>query len=188
MIPAQKSDKEKVKQILIASFNDNPAINFIVKKGSRRDKRLENLMDYAFDVCLSFGEVFLSDDKTACALILFPEQRKGIKSLLLDLRLVFNCMGLPKAIKVAKREKYRKNVRPSSIYYLWFIGVDPKYQGQGIGTKLMHELIDGSREIDLPLYLETTVEKNVGWYEQLGLSVFHEAQLHCKFFFLRSKT
>ena len=45
--------------------------------------------------------------------------------------------------------------------YLWFVGVDPAHQGQGIGRTLMAELHEWSEPTGLPVYLETGTPSNV---------------------------
>jgi hypothetical protein len=43
--------------------------------------------------------------------------------------------------------------------YLWFIGVDPEYQGQDIGNNLLDNIIKGSDKRQRPVYLETSTLK-----------------------------
>jgi ribosomal protein S18 acetylase RimI-like enzyme len=40
--------------------------------------------------------------------------------------------------------------------YLWFIGVHPNAQNNGVGQKLMTELVDESERMERPIYLETS--------------------------------
>ncbi len=76
MIRANYKDKDIVINILARSFNDNKSANYIVKQDGEREQRLKKVMEYSFNVCFSFGEVFLSDDKKGCALILLPEKKR----------------------------------------------------------------------------------------------------------------
>ena len=60
---------------------------------------------------------------------------------------------------------------PTSHWYLAAIGVDPEHQGEGLGSTLV---TSGLRRADLqnvPIYLETETEGNVGWYEGFGFEV-----------------
>jgi ribosomal protein S18 acetylase RimI-like enzyme len=56
------------------------------------------------------------------------------------------------------------------INYLWFIGVDPEYTNKGAGTRLLHEIIKDS---DRPIYLETSVHRNLSWYQKNGFELYH---------------
>jgi len=62
--------------ILANSFDNNKSVNYIIKQDKKRAERIKNLIKYSFDMCYFFGNVFLSDNKKACALILLPEKKK----------------------------------------------------------------------------------------------------------------
>ena len=88
MIKANQGDKQLIVDILTKSFQSNQSVNYIAKQDSKRTERISSLMDYSFEVCHSFGDVFLSDDKKACALVLYPDKKKTtFKSILLDVKL-----------------------------------------------------------------------------------------------------
>ena len=85
MIRAQPEDKDLVVNILADSFEDNKSVNYIVRQDKKRSQRIKQLMAYSYDVCNLFGDVFLSEDKTGCALIILPDKKKTtLKSILLD--------------------------------------------------------------------------------------------------------
>src|SRR6185312_1340531 len=77
MIKATYKDKDRVVDILAKSFDDNQSVNYIVKQDKKRNQRIRKLMVYSFDICYLYGEVFLADDKSGCALILFPDKKKN---------------------------------------------------------------------------------------------------------------
>ena len=77
MIRAKSTDKELIVNILSKSFDDNKSVNYIVKQDSRRAERMKKLMEYSFDICHLFGDVFLTDDKKGCALIVMPDNKKN---------------------------------------------------------------------------------------------------------------
>ncbi|HEY5463874.1 MAG TPA: hypothetical protein VIJ95_11510 [Hanamia sp.] len=77
MIKATNKDRERVIDILAKSFNDNQSVNYIVKQDQKRNQRIRKLMAYSFDVCYLYGEVYLTHDKSGCALILFPDKKKN---------------------------------------------------------------------------------------------------------------
>src|SRR3954451_20701036 len=105
MNKALYSDKEIVIDILARSFYENKSVNYVIKDDNRKLQRIKSLMDYSFEVCFLFGEVLLSDDRKGCALILFPDKKKTTgRTIMLDLKLVFTCLGIKNLLKTLDRE------------------------------------------------------------------------------------
>ncbi|MFM9500732.1 GNAT family N-acetyltransferase, partial [Streptomyces galilaeus] len=69
--------------------------------------------------------------------------------------------------------------------YLWFIGVDPVAQSQGVGSKLLQDIIDYSNSNNRPIYLETSTVKNLPWYEKFGFEVYNEQDLTYHLYFFK---
>lgn len=187
MTKADYGDKQRVIDILADSFDSNKSVNYIVKQDQKRASRLRALMDYSFEVCFHFGEVYLSDDKNACALILYPDKKRTtLKSILLDVKLIFFCVGIENIKKALDRESKIKKLQPDeAMYYIWFIGVDPKFQNTGIGSRLLSEVIEDGRNKKRALYLETSTMKNLPWYKKFGFKVYNELDISYKLFFLK---
>lgn len=189
MKKAEYNDKILVVDILTQSFENNQSVNYIVKQDKNRVKRISALMDYSFEVCYLFGDVFLSDDKRACALILYPDKKKtALKSILLDARLILSSVGIKNIQRTLERESLIKKIQPKEqMSYLWFIGVDCEYQNSGIGTGLLMDIIKYSDLQNRPVYLETSTLKNLPWYQKYGFTIYHELDLSYKLYFLRKE-
>lgn len=187
MKSASYKDKGLVTAILTKSFDTNQSINYVVKQDGKRTSRIKALMDYSFEVCYLFGDIFLSDDKKACALVLYPDKKRTTpKSILLDVKLILSCIGIENIKKTLSREALVKKIQPKvPMYYLWFIGVETDSQNTGIGSSLLNEVIKDSESKRRPVYLETSTLKNLPWYEKFGFYIYHEAELSYKLFFLR---
>ncbi|WMJ72378.1 GNAT family N-acetyltransferase [Cytophagaceae bacterium ABcell3] len=189
MVKAAYSDKQLVVDLLSEAFDTNNSVNFIVKQDKKRKERVKHLMAYAFDMCQLFGEVYLSADRKACALMFFPEKKRNTaKSLCLDIKLAFNCIGISNIAKVLKREGNIKKFYPKEHFsYLWFIGVRPSDQGKGLGESLLKELIQLSESRGRPFYLETSMKINVNFYKKLGFEIYNELKKPHHIFLLRKK-
>ena len=146
-------------------------------------------MDYSFEVCYMFGDVFLSDDRKACALILYPDKKKTtFKSVLLDIKLIFSFIGVENIKKALARESKIKQLQPKELmYYLWFIGVDSECQNKGIGSILLNEIIRDSKHKQRPIYLETSTLKNIPWYEKFGFTVYNKLDFGYELFCMRKE-
>ena len=188
MIRAEQKDKELIVNILSKSFDDNQSVNYIVKQDSNRAERMKKLMEYSFDVCHLFGDVFLTDDKKGCALIVMPDKKKTtLKSISLDAKLALSCIGLSNLKKAMAREAAINKLHPKSpMYYLWFIGVDPSEQNKGIGTNLLKEVIAEGSSKQRPIYLETSTLKNIPWYEKFGFKVYDKLDFGYELFCMKN--
>jgi ribosomal protein S18 acetylase RimI-like enzyme len=187
MIRAGFKDKLLVVQILCDAFDGNKSINYIAKQDSKRRERIRSLIEYSFDIAQQFGEVFLSEDKKACALMLYPEKKKTTLGLiLLDLKLVFTCIGISRIGKIMEKEKKTKVNHPVSlILHLWFLGVAPSAQGLGRGKKLLAEIINKSAELKRPVYLETSMIENLDFYKKMGFEIYSEIDISYRIYLLR---
>jgi len=189
MKKAAASDKGWVVEILAKSFDSNKSVNFIVKQDESRLARIRALMGYSFDICHLFGAVFVSDDKKACALILYSERNQiSLKSVWLNLKLIVQCIGLNRLPKILKREKSLKKIRPSHPHiYLWFIGVDPASQKMGIGKKMLEDIKELGIKTKKPIYLETSTMNNIPWYERAGFTIYNERYFGYKLTFMKKE-
>ncbi|WP_345951242.1 GNAT family N-acetyltransferase [Mucilaginibacter sp. PAMB04274] len=189
MIKAAATDRNLVVEILTRSFDRNQSVNYIVHQGDGRLKAITALMAYSFDLCCLFGDVWLSEDRNACALVLYPHKKRvTVKSVWLDIRLIIQAIGLANVAKVLDREKKIKNKQPQEpMAYLWFIGVDKHQQNQGIGSRLLQDVMDHAADQHLPVCLETSTLQNLPWYQKNGFEVYDELLLSYSLYFLRKK-
>ena len=176
MVQATFKDKDHVVAILANSFADNKSVNYIVKQDGKVLKRIKYLMNYSFNVCMMFGKVYLSDDKNGCALIIYPEQKHtNLKSVLLDMKLIFKTTGFLNIKKAVRREAIIKRHHPEGlICYLWFIGVSSFEQHKGIGSQLLNEIIMESAAQQRTICLETSAMQNIHWYKKFGFKFYNE--------------
>jgi ribosomal protein S18 acetylase RimI-like enzyme len=184
---AEAGDKSLIVDILSNSFESNKSVNFVVKQGNRRRDRIRGLMAYSFDVCSAFGENWISDDGKGCALVLLPDRKKTtLSSILWDIQLAAGVIGLGRIGQVLGRESKIKAYHPKSPFaYLWFIGVSPSAQNKQTGSKLLRELISRYAKDGRPIYLETSVDRNLPWYQKNGFEIFNTIQLTYPLYLLR---
>lgn len=181
------NQKSIVVDILSGSFDDNKSVNYVVRQDEKRALRIRGLMDYSFDVCDAFGDIWMTEDEQACALMLYPDKKSSsIKSILWDVKLATSVIGLSRIGKVLGREAKIKTFHPKdSFAYLWFIGVATENQNQGKGSRLLEEIIHDSEMKGRPIYLETSVDRNLPWYKKHGFEVFQTLDLGYSLYMLR---
>lgn len=190
MIKADHTDKEHILSILTPAFNSNKSVNYVVKQDSKRQERIRALMDYSFEICRQWGEVYLSDDRKAAALLLYPHQKKTTtKAIGLDVKLAFKALGLSNLRKVMSRESEIKAFHPKQPFlYFWFLGVLPGLQGKGIGSRLMEEIIRNSEQLRLPIYLETSTEENLPFYRKFGFEIYAQINFDYPLYLLKRES
>lgn len=183
------NQKSLVVNILSSSFDNNKSVNFVVKQDKDREKRVNGLMEYSFDVCYSFGQVWISEDDQACALILLPDKKRtNLNAIVWDARLALSVIGINRIGPVLSRESKIKSFHPKEPFsYLWFIGVKPELQNKGKGSLLLKEIIEESNREDRAVYLETSVERNLSWYNNHGFEVFQTLDFGYSLYMLRRK-
>lgn len=188
MKEATSEDKALIVNILTNSFQDNQSVNYLIPADSKRLKRIRALMEYSYDTCRMFGKVYLSDDNSGCALVSFPERKRTtLKSLLLEIKLILAGIGFGNISRAINREKeISKNYPSHPIFYLWFIGVQPNKQNNGVGQQLMAELLAESKRMKRPIYLETSTMKNLPWYKKFGLDVYNQLDFGYNLFLIRN--
>ncbi len=187
MIRATQDDKELVVKILSASFAENNSANYIIKQDKQKAGRLQRLMAYSFDLSFAYGDVFLSDDRTGCALLLFPEKQKTTaRTIWWNLKLVKNCIGIQNLGKAIHRERALKKRQPAGpFYYLWYIGVLPVHQKSGIGSRLLAGVLAEADRLGRPVCLETSTAERLPWYRANGFCIYDRLALPFTLYFLR---
>lgn len=187
MYRTESYQKKIVIDVLSKSFEDNKSVSYIVKQDKHRKKRIKALMEYSYEICSMFGEVLISENESACALLLYPDKKRTtLKSIILDLRLIFKCVGLKNIKKTIHRESLIKAQQPKTLMtYLWFIGVDKSEQNKGKGTRLLQSIISESDKNRRTICLETSTVKNIPWYKKLGFEIYAEVDLTYHLYFLK---
>lgn len=77
-----------------------------------------------------------------------------------------------RAYRFARADHEMRRCHPRGPHhYLWFLGVEPRYQGRGLGSELVRSLTARADAGGDACYLETDVERNVGLYQGHGFRV-----------------
>jgi ribosomal protein S18 acetylase RimI-like enzyme len=172
-------------RVLTQAFMTGPIMNHLFPEERDRVEMLNWIFDISVRYCLDHGQVYSTPDVSGVACWL-PPKKTELKYFSL-LRLAglppFTVIGMgADGIRTAldtllSLEKLHKKLMPRPHWYLWFIGVDPDVQGQGIGSSLLEPALAQADQDGVPCYLETQTEENVAFYRKHGFDVIHEEQL-----------
>lgn len=176
MKSATKKNIPAIVKILAPAFSDNKSVNRCVKQDSRRYKRIENQIKYISSICIRNKMAFLNENMTGT--VLCTLSNGGGATLLDDLYYIFKVSGVKLGLQLIKREKLLKQILPNDNYcHLWLIGIDKESQSKGNGTKIISFLKKNCRDQQLPIYLETSNQRNKIFYEKNGFKLYHRTQL-----------
>ena len=173
MIVAEQKHKKDSVRIIADTFDANPSVNIVIGDKGNRQKKIRRLADYAFVKALNRNGAYLSDNKMGTALC-FASTAKAfsLSEIYYEVRFAFS-IPIRKVFQTLKRESYiKKNRIEGDHLYFWFLGVQ-KGGGQA-GFDLKDHLFEVSRKENLPIILETSVERNKTIYERYGFKVYHE--------------
>lgn len=177
---AMPEDRERVIDCLSAAFADDPVMSWIGRRDAKRDIGRRAMFSFLVGTLgLPGQELWTSDDHAAAALWIPPE-RADLKLPWLDeIRLLPTLISFTGMTGLRRMDAFRTAAdahHPKSRrhFYLMTIGVDPKFQGQGIGAALLDATLATIDAKGLPSYLESSNEKNVPLYRRHGYEVTKE--------------
>jgi ribosomal protein S18 acetylase RimI-like enzyme len=163
---------------LAAALSDDPFYTALVAdlpaSSPARGERLGHYFDYALREGASH-RVRVADARQGAAIWLLPEaddRRRAREAA--KRRALSAILGPPGyaryAEMIASMEAQSAPIIPPASWYLSILGVDPRWQGRGIGAALLRPTL---AEIDAqaaPCYLETFGARSTIFYRRLGFA------------------
>ena len=183
MKTATRKDKAKVLEILTKTFDEVQGIKWVVNCDENKEQRLRALAEYAFEKSILRDGVYLSDDETGVALF-YRNRAKGnlFLDILNEVKLIFKAISISRIPEILSRESYRKKLRPQDkdYYYFWMFGVTDEGKGRGSAADLKKSLFNKAAQEGLPIYAETSIERNCKVYERMGFQLYHYWEVKAK--------
>lgn len=174
-----RSDKNYVVEIIEKSMCHLPGVKWVIGdhpvKGSRR---MHNLAEYIFEVAYRRSGIILSKDRNGVAILCRSNATLNWwQELLLKIKFVTLCCGLGRVAEMKERDDYIRSQRPVNreFLYFWVFSVLPGARKFGAAaSELKDEILRISDELNMPVYLETSLPQNKRVYERYGFTVYHE--------------
>lgn len=171
-----KTDKQILLDIMAGAFRESDRLRPILRKG-KTEKRLKIMAEYAYDLAVKFNGVYLSEDKTTA--IVYWQQSKynrSVKDYVKYAVMFLRTIKLHKLFETARREKYVESRRPEldDYIYVWLLGKDPETNSIRGLADIRDHLNELARTLDIPILIETTVEKLLKLYRYVGFEVYDE--------------
>ncbi len=162
--------------VLARAFQGDPMFAYLEPDGLRRARRLPWFFGAALRLGRQQGRVVIDEDRGAA--IWLPPGRTAIglpavvRSGLVAAPLR---LGLGASQRFAELtaafEEAGQGVHGDSYWHLFILGVEPRSQGLGIGSRLVAPVLAEADTTRRPCYLETLAESNLGFYRRHGFEV-----------------
>ena len=165
-------------QVLARAFMDEP-VSQRVYRGLTAEQQLENLrVDFTGElgVCIRRGEplALRLDGAIAAAAVIYPPGRYPLGWLDEQLIQLTTIVGHTRYDLRAWQDWLEEveRIHPREAhYYLEYLGVEPAWQGKGLGSALLAEMTSRADWAGVGCYLETATERNLLLYQRFGFQV-----------------
>ncbi|HYG28346.1 MAG TPA: GNAT family N-acetyltransferase, partial [Caulobacteraceae bacterium] len=157
-----------------------PHFNWFLRADGRREAERARFFNYLICTLARAGRIDRPQGGGAAAVWMPSAWVTEPTSLVGELRslpTVLRATGLSRLGRMMRIRKVMDAHHPTDRehLYLWFLGVTPRLQGMGIGSRLLRAGLNRADEAGLPAYLETGTEKNVALYRRHGFEPIHAA-------------
>lgn len=166
--------------VLARAFCEDPAWTWALPDDKRRARVLPWFFRAAVGYALRHGEVLATEGAVTGAAIVLPPARP----LLDDLALVRAGLwqmpfragprGFARFVTQGRvlDERHARDVAPRHGY-VWLIGVEESQRGRGVGSAVLRAVTARRDAEGAPTYLDTTNERNLGFYRRHGFEPVH---------------
>lgn len=173
----EKKDIKRTGYLLAEAFKNDPVWSAIFKESDF------SKMHYFFEgparFGLKYGQVFSPSNKLEGVMVWAHSKDadmtiwKGIRcgSFMSGFKVGFKIMSQMMPMFMPLEDDRKENMKGREYIYLMVIGIDPKYQGQGYGGNMLKTLLSEADSKKLPIYLETSTDRNIKMYEKLGFKI-----------------
>jgi GNAT superfamily N-acetyltransferase len=170
--PATDRDRNAVAAMLARAFADDPAMRFIFPDPEARARRMPRLFRLLYKTDGPVGMRLMTAGGEAATLWRRPgDAHTGTLAMLREALPMLHALGgaIGRALRVSDAIDAHHPDFP--FWYLHIAGCDPAAQGKGFGGATVRAGIDRAAGEGLPVYLETPLERNVGFYQSLGFEL-----------------
>lgn len=172
----EKSDRELIIGMISEAFRQNPrAMAMMKKKDPARSLRI--MTEYAYDLVDKFDGIYLSKDKTTVLFYYLKSQyHRSFVDYLRYGKMFMQAIRPSQLFPTLKREKYIASLRPDyeDYIYVWVLGSKTDETSIRGLADIRDHLFELSEELQLPVLIETTIEKLLRLYKYVGFEVYHQ--------------
>ncbi len=167
-------DHEAAAEALALAFTDDPAFGHLLPDTAGRTERLLTFFKVEMDnLTPDYRQVWVADDHSGAAIWGYPGRwqvpinrtvRPGFQ-----MTRVYRSR-LPVALWSLLRAD-RRHPRTPGHWYLQWLGIEPRYQGQGLGADLLAPVLEICDRQTVPAYVEASTDRSRAFYERNGFAL-----------------
>jgi ribosomal protein S18 acetylase RimI-like enzyme len=184
LIRLAKDQVGPASEVLTRAFFHDSKLTYILPDEEERKERARYLLEFELKYGMRYGRVYATSPRLEGLAVWLPSERSEITfwrafrsgGMSLQKRLGRENMDRLLAFS-ALVERYHKKHAPDPHCYLFFIGVDPAFQGKGFAARLLMPVLVSLEKKDIACYLNTQNERNIPLYEHFGFQVVERVTL-----------
>ncbi len=180
IIPLERAHLRQAAEVMARAFHTDPLWQYLLPDEARRAALLLSSFRLFVRYTLRYGVGYTTTNLAGAACWLPPGNTTPTAGRMLRVAI----HGAPLAFGPAALRRYslvesytarlHKQYAPGPHWYLWGLGVDPPFQGHGLGGLLIQPILARADADHLPCYLETMNERNLPFYQKRGFQVMSE--------------
>jgi GNAT superfamily N-acetyltransferase len=175
---AVPGDISQIGVTLSRAFQDDPVIAWMIPDANRRRAMLPSMFEVYAGAFVRHDESLVTSDGFGAALWappgVPPVAEHEAEQFGADLERV---TGIDAPRLFVLDDIMTRNHPQTPCWYLQLVGVDPAWQGHGIGSALMAPILERCDRDGVPAYLEATSPDNKRLYERHGFRTQAKLQI-----------
>jgi GNAT superfamily N-acetyltransferase len=160
---------------LVTAFMDDPVIRWVYPEPARYLDGFGRLVEAIAAPAFERSTAELDPDGVAAAIWIEPGAQPDEEHLAERLAETVAAARIADVLALLERMDEQHPQEP--VWYLPFIGVDPRRRGEGLGSDLLARGTARADATGLPAYLEASSPRNRAFYERHGFAVMGEIQV-----------
>jgi ribosomal protein S18 acetylase RimI-like enzyme len=176
---ATEQDIPALANTMARAFDDDPLVNWVFRNPDTRSKYAGRFFAGRARILMPQREIYTVDGCHAAAMWARPNEwhdppLRALKELAV-LAPGVSPRRVPQTLRGLLQIESKHPKKPH--WYLAVLGTDPDHQGNGLASALLGPVLDECDRLEIPAYLETGKERNVGFYARHGFAVTEELRL-----------
>lgn len=172
---AVRTQSDTVGAALADAFRDDPVISWLIPPDvpNREARLLTFFSSMARSYLRRDKHVYLAGDGVGAAMWSAPGSWSlPWSEIMRETPAAVRAFGgnLPRALRT-QLEVESKHPKDPKHWYLGYLGVTSGHQGQGIGSLVLREVLEGADRNGTPAYLESSNKRNITLYERHGFRI-----------------